>query len=191
MYLRKRRRKQRRFNSNKLDLATPFMNSIQNTNTFLNDVKNNIPFINSKKLDLATPLMNSIQNTNSFLNGVKNNIPFIKSVVNKNNKMGKVLSPSLVLLMLVFSYSVKSQISANLDTKTMNVMKIRLNDALSNMKVQGAAYKEKLPSAEKIVNAVKGWQDVFDMNVHYQLKKIGVPSQLEKMGFEPQLGKQF
>ena len=206
MYFRKRRRKQRRFNTNKFDLETSFKNSIQNTNSFLNGVKNKFDletsFMNSiqntnsflngvkNKFDLETSFTNSIQNTNSFLNGLKNNIPFINSV-NKKNKMGKVLSPGLVLLMLVFSYSVRSQISANLDTKTMNIMKIRLDNALSSMKVKGAAYKEKLPTPEKIVNAVKGWQDVFDMNVNYQLQKIGVPSQLEKMGFEPQIGKQF
>ena len=222
MYFRKRRRKQRRlssnkfdletsfinsiqntnsflngvknniqrFSSNKFDLETPFMNSIQNTNSFLSGVKNNIQRFSSNKFDLETPFMNSIQNTNSFLNGVKNNIPFINSVNNKN-KMGKVLSPGLVLLMLVFSYSVKSQISANLNTKTMNIMKLRLDEALSSMKVKGAAYKEKLPSPEKLVNGLKGWQDAFDMNVHYQLQKIGVPSQLEKMGFEAQLGKNF
>ena len=103
--------------------------------------------------------------------------------------MGKVLSPSLLLLMLVFSYSVQSQISANLNPKTMSIMKTRLDDALLTMKEKGAEYKGTFPTPERLVNAMKGWQDVFDMNVHYQLKKMGVPSQLQKMGFESKLRK--
>ena len=176
MYLRKKKRKQRRFNNNIFDLEKPIINSIQTTNSFLKDVKHN----------LKVPIINSIQNTNSFLVGVKNNyFPFMNSIINNyntnNSKMGNVLSPSLLLLMLVFSYSVRSQITAQINTKTMMS---QLDDAVSSMKVKSAAYKEKLPTPEKILNGLKGWQDAFDMNVNYQLQKIGVPTQLQKMGYE-------
>ena len=90
-----------------------------------------------------------------------------------------VFGPGLILLMLAFSYSVRSQISATIDIMTMN-------KALSGVKQ--AAYKEKV-SAEKILYGLKGYQDAFDMNVHYQLRRIGVPSQLLKMA--SQLGKPF
>ena len=180
MYFRKKKKKQRRrfSNNNIFDLEThPIINSIQHTNLFLKDVKNN----------LEAPILNSIQNTNSFINDVKNNyFPFMNSLQKGKNKMGKVLSPSLFLLMLVFSYSVKSQITASLNTKTMMS---QLDDAVSIMKVKSAAYQQKLPTPDKIMNALKGWQDVFDMNVNYQIKKIGVPARLEKMGFDSQLGK--
>ena len=181
MYLRKKKRKQRRFNNNIFDLEKPIINSIQTTNSFLKDVKHN----------LKVPIINSIQNTNSFLVGVKNNyFPFMNSIINNyntnNSKMGNVLSPSLLLLMLVFSYSVRSQITAQINTKTMMS---QLDDAVSSMKVKSAAYKEKLPTPEKILNGLKGWQDAFDMNVNYQLQKIGVPTQLQKMGYESLLGK--
>ena len=93
--------------------------------------------------------------------------------------------PGLILLMLAFSYSVRSQIGATIDTKTMN-------KALSRVTQAAYAYKEKVGqkvSAEKLLYGLKGYQDVFDMNVHYQLRRIGVPSHLLKMG--PQLGKSF
>ena len=96
-------------------------------------------------------------------------------------KMGKVLSPSLFLLMLVFSYSVKSQITAKLNAQKMMS---QLDEAVSSMKVKSAEYQQKLPTPERILNGLKGWQDAFDMNVNYQLKKIGVPSRLQEMGFE-------
>ena len=182
MYLRKKKkRKQRRFNTNSIfDLETPkniVNKKIKDTNLFLKDVKHN----------LEVPLINSIQNTNLFLKDVKDNyFPFMNSIISQsNNKMGKVLSPSLFLLMLVFSYSVKSQITANLNT---NKMLSQLDDAFSTMKVKSAAYKDRLPTPERIITGMKGWQDVFNMNVNYQLKKIGVPTQLEKMGFESNLG---
>ena len=182
MYLRKKKkRKQRRFNSNSIfDLETPkniVNKKIKDTNLFLKDVKHN----------LEVPLINSIQNTNSFLMDMKNNyFPFMNSIINQsNNKMGKVLSPSLFLLMLVFSYSVKSQITANLNA---NKMLTQLDDAVSSMKVKSAAYKDRLPTPERILTGMKGWQDVFNMNVNYQLKKIGVPNRLQKMGFESNLG---
>jgi hypothetical protein len=178
MYLRKKKRKQRRFNNNIFDLEKPIINSIQTTNSFLKDVKHN----------LKVPIINSIQNTNSFLVGVKNNyFPFMNSIINNSNnsKMGKVLNPSLFLLMLVFSYSVKSQITAQINTKTMMS---QLDDAVSSMKVKSAAYKQKLPTAEKILSGLKGWQDAFDMNVNFQLQKIGVPTQLHKM-WESRIGK--
>jgi hypothetical protein len=180
MYLRKKKRKQRRFNNNIFDLEKPIINSIQTTNSFLKDVKYN----------LKVPIINSIQNTNSFLVGVKNNyFPFMNSIINNSNnsKMGKVLNPSLFLLMLVFSYSVKSQITAQINTKTMMS---QLDDAVSSMKVKSAAYKQKLPTAEKILSGLKGWQDAFDMNVNFQLQKIGVPTQLHKM-WESRIGKKL
>ena len=183
MYLRKKKkRRQRRIISNSIfDLETPkkiVNKKIKDTNLFLKDVKHN----------LEVPLINGIQNTNTFLKDMKDNyFPFMNSIINQsNNKMGKVLSPSLFLLMLVFSYSVKSQITASLNTKTMMS---QLDDAVSIMKVKSAAYQQKLPTPDKIMNALKGWQDVFDMNVNYQIKKIGVPARLEKMGFDSQLGK--
>ena len=105
MYLRKKKkRRQRRIISNSIfDLETPkkiVNKKIKDTNLFLKDVKHN----------LEVPLINGIQNTNTFLKDMKNNyFPFMNSIINQsNNKMGKVLSPSLFLLMLVFSYSVKS-----------------------------------------------------------------------------------
>ena len=113
-----------------------------------------------------------------------------KPLVMKNAIMDKVgdkmaFGPGLILLMLAFSYSVRSQIGATIDTKTMN-------KALSRVTQAAYAYKEKVGqkvSAEKLLYGLKGYQDVFDMNVHYQLRRIGVPSHLLKMG--PQLGKSF
>ena len=174
MYFRKGKRKHRRFNGqNIFDLdSSPIINRIQITNEFLNEVKTN----------LEVPIINSIQNTNLFLKGVrKSYLPFINAMNHSKAKMGKVLSPSLFLLMLVFSYSVKSQISAKLNAQTMMS---QLDEAVSSMKVKSAEYQQKLPTPERILNGLKGWQDAFDMNVNYQLKKIGVPSRLQEMGFE-------
>ena len=94
--------------------------------------------------------------------------------INSINKMEKLFC----LLMLVFGYSVRSQITASFDTEQMN-------SALASVKE--AAYRERV-SAEKVLKGLKGWQDVFDMNVNYQLKKIGVPGQLQKMGFQTRIG---
>ena len=109
-----------------------------------------------------------------------------KPLIIKNAMMDKVadkmaFGPGLILLMLAFSYSVRSQIGATIDTKTMN-------KALSRVTQAAHEYREKV-TAEKLLYGLKGYQDVFDMNVHYQLRRIGVPSRLLKMG--PQLGKSF
>ena len=102
---------------------------------------------------------------------------FITNVT--HSKINDVLFPSFILLMSAFSYGIQSLTDTTIDTTIVN------NDTLLPS-MRDAAKDDKV-AVTKLAHNLKGYQDVLDMNVYYQLRKIGVPSQLLKMG--SQLGK--